>query len=121
MKDYPPETFQFGTELEICDASKPKIAPILPDWAGRVEYAEKEIANELPPYRGVACDPAGIDPPVGFEINTKPTLTWEDQVKLILDIVKWIKEQGEPANASFTSPLHCHVHVPYLTDRKSVV
>jgi len=84
----------------------------IPEHLGKWEYAETDIVNLIKPYRGLACDPLGIDPPVGGEINTKPTKTWEEQVDRIMEIKKLFKHP----TASCVNHGHLHVYVPGLKD-----
>jgi hypothetical protein len=58
----------------------------------------------------MACDPLGIEPPVGGEINTKPTNTWQEQVDRIMEI----KSLFDHPTASCVNHGHLHVYVPGL-------
>jgi hypothetical protein len=106
---YDPSTFTWGYELELGDVKRDTK---IPDHLGMWEYCETDVINQLPPYRGLACDPLGIDPPVGGEINTKPTKTWKEQVDKISQILDLFKTP----TASCISNGHVHVHVPGLKD-----
>lgn len=112
---YDPSTFTWGAEVEFANVFKLKLQA-LPKELGKWEWAEKEICNTKPPYAGIAVDPKGINPPVGGEVNTIPTKTYQEQVDRILNIIDWMKEKGETPTASFTSPFHIHVHIPGLID-----
>lgn len=88
---------------------------IPPQW-GSWEACERDGVNTEPPYRGVAFDPLGIDPPVGGEINTMPTRGWEAQVQLIEDLLEYLRSQGETPAVGCTNVGHVHVHVPGLIE-----
>ena len=47
----------------------------IPEHLGKWEHAETDILNLNEPYKYIACDPLGEDPPVGGEVNTVPTTT----------------------------------------------
>jgi hypothetical protein len=115
-KYWDPATFQYGSELEYGDINKLKVATNLPKDLGIVEWSEKEICNQRPPYAGIAVDPDGINPPVGGEINTMPTVGWEAQWERVLEITSWLLSQSETPTASFTSPFHIHTHIPGLME-----
>jgi hypothetical protein len=63
-----------------------------------------------------AVDPLGIDPPVGGEINTKPTATWSQQVDRVMEIKKLFTDAGHQPTASLVNHGHIHVCVPGLKD-----
>jgi len=106
---YDTKDFTWGYEIEWGDIDRNKYIPEhLGDW----EYAETDIVNLIEPYRGLACDPLGIEPPVGGEINTKPTATWEEQVDRIIEI----RDMFEHPTASCVNHGHLHVYVPGLKD-----
>jgi hypothetical protein len=113
MKKYDPKNFTWGYELEYGDINR---SVIIPDHLGKWEYAETDIVNLTPPYRGLACDPLGKEPPVGGEINTKPTNTWQSQVDRIFDIVNVFRSIGQEPTASCVNHGHLHVRVPGLKD-----
>jgi hypothetical protein len=113
MKKYDPKNFTWGYELEYGDINR---SVIIPDHLGKWEYAETDIVNLTPPYRGLACDPLGKEPPVGGEINTKPTNTWQGQVDRIFDIVNVFRSIGQEPTASCVNHGHLHVRVPGLKD-----
>ena len=52
----------------------------IPENLGKWEYCETDIINLYEPYKLIACDPLGINPPFGGEINTVPTKSWQNQV-----------------------------------------
>jgi hypothetical protein len=109
--NYDPKNFTWGYELEYGDINR---SVIIPDHLGKWEYAETDIVNLTPPYRGLACDPLGLEPPVGGEINTKPTNTWQEQVDRIFDIVNIFRSIGQEPTTSCVNHGHLHVHVPGL-------
>ena len=115
---YNPDSFTWGYELEITDVSRQtKIPENLGEW----DYSEKDMVNQLSPYWGIAVDPLGIDPPVGGEINTKPTKTIEEQVDKIFQIIDIFKSNGETPTVNCLADGHIHVHVPGLiNDIKSL-
>jgi hypothetical protein len=110
-----PQDWTWGAEVEYADVYKLRLQD-LPEELGKWEWAEKEICNTRYPYAGIAVDPKGVDPPVGGEINTKPTKTYQEQVDRILEITEWMKSKGEHPTASFTSPFHIHIHIPGLIE-----
>lgn len=107
--NYDPKKFTWGYEIEWGDIPR---STVIPDHLGKWEYAETDIVNLHEPYRGLACDPLGIEPPVGGEINTKPTNTWQEQVDRIMQI----KDLFEHPTASCVNHGHLHVYVPGLKD-----
>lgn len=110
---YNTSTFTYGFEQEMGDVIR---AIRIPAHLGEWEYSECDIVNTLAPYRAVCADPAGINPPVGGEVNTMPTRGWEKQVDRILEIVDFFKDAGCPPTSPFTTHNHCHVHVPGMID-----
>lgn len=110
---YDPSKFTWGYEIEFGDINR---NVDIPEHLGKWEYAETDIVNLREPYRGLACDPLGISPPVGGEINTKPTKTWEEQVERINEIVSLFRNNGQEPTASCVNHGHLHVFVPGLKD-----
>lgn len=113
MNAYDLSTFTYGYELEMSDV--PKAFPVPPNL-GKWEWSELDIVNTLPPYRGVCADPFGVDPPVGGEINTMPTLGWQAQYDRVLEIIDLFTQSGFPPVFSCSTCNHVHVHVPGLLD-----
>lgn len=105
--------FTWGFELELGDVPK---ALKIPHGLGNWEFAERDIVNALPPYRGIAADPLGIDPPMGGEINLPPTKTPEEQLLKIGALLDFFREAGYRPSAPPTSHAHIHIHVPGLTE-----
>lgn len=112
--NYPYSKFSYGFELEMADV--PKLLIDLPERLGKWEHAEKDIVNTLPPYRGIAVDPLGINPPVGGEVNIYPSRSVEDEVDKILGTIKLIRSMGYKPNVCPTSHNHHHIHVDGLRD-----
>jgi hypothetical protein len=110
---FDPKTFTYGFEMEVGDVPR---ALMIPSHLGEWEHSERDIVNEREPYRGMCSDPDGINPPVGGEINTKPTLGWPAQVKRILDIKEFCVLSGHMPTSPFTTHNHLHVHVPGLIE-----
>jgi len=113
MKRYDPSTFTYGFEMEIGDVDR-RIP--LPEHLGKWEFSETDVINLNPPYRGVACDPLGLEPTFGGEINVKPTKTWEAQVDRILEIVDFYKSHGNNPTTNFISHNHIHIFIPGLKE-----
>lgn len=110
---YDKENFTFGYEIEWGDIDR---TLEIPEHLGAWEYAETDIVNIHEPYRFVACDPLGTEPPVGGEVNTKPTATWEEQVDRIMEIHDLFVANGDRPSASVVNHGHLHVFVPGLKD-----
>src|SRR5262245_49704664 len=106
--------FTWGCELELGDVRKDLVVPPnLGSW----EYAETDIVNQRPPYRFVAADPLGKDPPVGGEINLTPTKVAQAQVEKIVRLLTFFRQAGqEPTVSPCVMEFHIHVHVPGLRD-----
>jgi hypothetical protein len=111
--NYDSKNFTWGYELEFGDISR---STEIPEHLGKWEFAETDIVNLTPPHRGLACDPLGLEPPVGGEINTKPTNTWQEQVDRIFEIIELFRSKGEEPTASCVNHGHLHVFVPGLKD-----
>lgn len=111
--NYNPADFTWGYEIEFGDISR---NTEIPSHLGAWEHAETDIVNLREPYRGLACDPLGLEPPVGGEINTRPTSTWEEQVERVMEIIQLFRDKGEEPTASCVNHGHLHVHVPGLKD-----
>ena len=107
--NYDTKSFTWGYEIEWGDIDR---TLKIPSHLGKWEYAETDIINIHPPYRGLACDPLGESPPVGGEINTKPTKTWQEQVERIMEIKKMFPN----ASDACVNHGHLHVYVPGLKD-----
>lgn len=110
---YDPKNYTWGFEIEWGDIHR---NVVIPEHLGKWEYAETDIVNLNGAYRGLACDPLGLEPPVGGEVNTKPTKTWQEQVDRIFEIYNLFKENGDDPTASCVNHGHLHVYVPGLRD-----
>jgi hypothetical protein len=111
--NYDPATFTYGAEIEWGDIPRDFAVP---EHLGTWEYAETDILNLHGEYALRAVDPLGIDPPVGGEINTKPTATWQEQVDRVMSIHDMFVDAGYQPTASLVNHGHNHVHVPGLKD-----
>lgn len=105
-------TFTWGYEIEWGDVDR---RLTIPPELGKWEYSETDIVNMHEPYRYRACDPLGLEPPFGGEINVMPTKTKEELLARVKAIHDWFVEQGNQPTPSFLSHIHVHVHVPGLT------
>lgn len=110
---FDPKSFTYGFEIEWGDIDRQ--FPV-PTELGSWEYCETDIVNLREPYRGLASDPQGVNPPVGGEINTMPTKTWQQQVDNIIKIRDLFTEHGTPPTSGIVNHGHLHVHVPGLTE-----
>ncbi len=111
--NYDKSKFTWGYEIEWGDINR---NVIIPDNLGKWEYAETDIVNIRDPHRYIACDPLGLDPPFGGEINTKPTKTWPEQVDRIMELYDLFVHHGDQPSASCVNHGHLHVYVPGLKD-----
>ena len=113
MKNYDRSTFTYGFEIEWGDIDRNMtIPPELGAW----EYCETDIINLREPYRGLGSDPKGVNPPVGGEINMKPTRTMEEQVDNIMKIHDLFVAHGTPPTTGCVNHGHLHIHVPGLIE-----
>lgn len=110
---YNKETFTWGFEVEWGDINRNLV---IPNHLGEWEYAETDILNLREPYKNIACDPQGVEPPVGGEINTRPTSTWQKQVQIIQELKEFFIENDCEPTACCTAHGHVHVRVPGLTE-----
>lgn len=111
--NYDNNNFTYGYEIEYGDIDR---TLVIPEHLGTWEFAETDVLNSFPPYKYVACDPLGLEPPMGGEINTKPTKTWQEQVSRILELYNLFVQHGDLPTASPTSTGHTHIHIPGLRD-----
>lgn len=107
--NYPKETFQYGTELELGDVDK---RTEIPEHLGKWEWCEHDIINMLGEFRGIAADPSGEDCHMGGEINTVPTVGWPDQLDRIMEIIDFFPHP----TMSHYQVTHIHMHIPGLTE-----
>lgn len=96
----------FGAELELGDVRRDII---LPEKFGDWDYCELDIVNELPPYRGVAADPLGEEPPVGGEIHIRPGRTPEELADTMAELLDFLRREGASFTAPVSSPFHVHI------------
>lgn len=113
LKPYPSDKYTWGMEIEWGDV--PRNFHI-PDNLGTWEHSERDIINTREPYKNICADPLGIDPPVGGEINTKPTRTWEEQVDRYFELEKLFADNGTPPTICTTTHSHIHCFVPGLKE-----
>lgn len=112
MKHYSPKSFTFGYEIEFGDVDR---RLTIPPELGKWESAETDIVNLRHPYALIACDPLGLIPPMGGEINTVPTKSWEAQVERILKIIEFFRKNDNEPTTSCVNHGHLHIRVPGLT------
>tara|TARA_Y100000114_G_scaffold24822_1_gene20556 strand:+ start:8907 stop:9782 length:876 start_codon:yes stop_codon:yes gene_type:complete len=110
---YDKKDFTWGYEIEWGDIDR-RIS--IPESLGKWEYAETDIVNIQEPHKYKACDPLGLDPCMGGEINTKPTLTWAEQVNNIMELHELFVQSGNTPSASCVNHGHLHVHIPNLIE-----
>ena len=113
MKQYESSKFTYGMEIEWGDVPR---SFSIPEHLGTWEYSERDIINLREPYQYVCADPLGESPPVGGEINTKPTKTWQEQVDRYFEIQKLFEDNGTPPTVCTTCHTHIHCRVPGLRD-----
>lgn len=110
---FDPKTFTWGYEIEWGDIDRRlQIDPNLAKW----EFAETDIVNIYPPYENIACDPLGVEPPMGGELNVKPTKTREEMVDRIMTLYDFFVKNGNQPSASCVNHGHVHVFVPGLKE-----
>lgn len=111
---YNPLDFTWGFEFEVGDVRRDiEIPKSLGSW----EYAETDVVNQREPYRYVAADPLGIDPPVGGEINTYPTRSLYTQIQKIGSLIELFENKRcRPTVSNCVMEAHVHVGVPGLTE-----
>ena len=112
-RTYNTKDFTWGYEIEWGDIPKSiEIPPELGFW----EYSEVDIVNIRDPYKYIAVDPLGEEVPVGGEINTTPTRTWQEQVENISKIKQIFLENNYEPSASCVNQGHIHVGIPGLKE-----
>jgi len=99
----------FGAELELGDADR---TVKIPEKLGSWEFSETDIYNVREPYKYVAADPLGESPPMGGEINVRPSNTITGLISNIEQIFELFPDSTVPASAHF----HVHVHVAGLKE-----
>ena len=98
------DSWTYGAEHEWADWP---IDAVLPRGCAH-NKKDHTVANS----NGVANDPRGIVYRYGGEINTRPTCTAEDQVKVLAELLAALPE----ARVNYRSNLHVHVRVPGLEE-----
>lgn len=110
---YNKSDFTYGMEIEWGDVSR---SFSIPENLGSWEYSERDIVNLRAPYAYVCADPLGETPPVGGEINTKPTRTWQEQVSRYFELKDLFDDNGTSPTVGVTAHTHIHCRVPGLKD-----
>lgn len=108
---YNKSDFTYGMEIEWGDVPR---SFSIPENLGSWEYSERDIINLQAPYANVCADPLGLEPPMGGEINTKPTRTWQEQVDRYFVLEQLFNEQGYHPTVGVTAHTHIHCRVPGL-------
>lgn len=99
-----PDRFSFGAELEFGDIDQ-DLFDQLPPGSG-IDRSDPSMVNS----NGIAVDPKGILWRFGGEVQTPPTATIKDQVKVFIAI----KNVFPKIDVNYRSNLHVHVRVPGL-------
>ena len=110
---YNKSDFTYGMEIEWGDVPR---SFSIPENLGSWEYSERDIVNLRAPYANVCADPLGVEPPMGGEINTKPTKTWQEQVDRYFELKGLFNELGHDPTVGVTAHTHIHCRVPGLKD-----
>ena len=110
--NYNPKSFSYGYEAEWGDINRNRV---LPSHLGKWDYSETDVINIYEPYVNVACDPLGLSPNMGGEINTHPTSSYIKQVQKIMELRDWFIDEGDQPSVCTTAHSHVHIHVPNLT------
>lgn len=110
---YNKSDFTYGMEIEWGDVPR---SFQIPENLGSWEYSERDIINLRDPYKNVCADPLGETPPVGGEINTKPSKTWQEQVDRYFELKKLFDDNGTSPTVGVTAHTHIHCRVPGLRD-----
>lgn len=114
LKDYvikPKMTY--GLELELGDVDRRlEIPPELGAW----EYSETDVVNLRHPYKNVCCDPLGLEPPMGGEVNLYPGKTVEELGKRAGDLFFFFRQNGCLPTSNCISHTHVHIRVKGLRD-----
>lgn len=108
----------FGLELELGDVLRSRE---IPTSLGKWEHSERDIVNlgssEISrPYKNIACDPLGVAPPVGGEVNIYPAESPEKLADTIRQLLNWFRSQGDVPTACCSAHTHVHVRVPGMRD-----
>lgn len=108
---YNKSDFTYGMEIEWGDVPR---SFSIPEQLGSWEYSERDIVNLRAPYQYVCADPLGVEPPMGGEINTKPSRTWKDQVDRYFEIKQLFNDEGYDPTVGVTAHTHIHCRIPGL-------
>lgn len=108
---YNKSDFTYGMEIEWGDVPR---SFSIPEQLGSWEYSERDIVNLRAPYQYVCADPLGVEPPMGGEINTKPTRTWQGQVNRYFEIKQMFNDEGYDPTVGVTAHTHIHCRIPGL-------
>jgi hypothetical protein len=111
--NYDPANYTWGMEIEWGDIPR---SFNIPEHLGTWEYSERDIINTLPPYKNISADPLGLEPPVGGEINTKPTKTWQEQVDRYFELKQMFEDAGHTPTVCCTNHTHLHCFIPGLKE-----
>lgn len=103
MKKYTIKMYTYGMELEYADVKYGQKLPEGSEWNTK-DYT---IVNS----NGIANDPKGKLYGYGGEINTKPTGTIEEQIKVVKSIRKCLNPKPI---VNYRCNLHIHIGVPGL-------
>lgn len=111
---YDPRTFTFGAELEVSDVDRR--IPI-PSHLGEFALTETDVINRHAERRGLACDPLGIAPHWGGEVNLRPAASVSEAGERMAELLAHLKSQpGNIPDYDAFNASHVHVRVPGLRD-----
>ena len=105
--------WSYGYEVEWGDIDR---TLTIPKHLGSWEYAETDILNLNDPNKYIACDPLGLKPKYGGEVNTVPTLDSDEQVNKILELYNFFRDNNNNPTTSCINHGHVHIHVPGLIE-----
>ena len=108
---YTDRDLTWGCELEFGDVDR---SFKIPDELGSWEHFETMLVNQREPYWGIGSDPYGINPPVGGEINTRPTRTWYEQIEIIKELIELLKP-------TVNCVAQTHIHVGIIKHTKTIL
>jgi hypothetical protein len=112
MVEFDKKDFTYGAELEWGDIDR---RLEIPEHLGSWEHSETDIMNQIE-MDNIACDPLGLEPYWGGEVNTKPTFTKEEQVDRIFAIKEFFEKNGNTPTVSSLTHNHIHMRIPGLKD-----
>jgi hypothetical protein len=108
LKNFLPESFSYGVELEYGNC-----------WRG-IQLTDGAkwncLDNTCVNSTGIANDPQGKIYEYGGEINTRPTNTISEQIEHIQLINKTLIDGGPEPIVNYRSNLHIHIRVPGLNE-----